>query len=321
VFLGSLRVIRAPPALPLLSTLIPLLFHPLCDALLHTGLPSPKTTAMDFQLIAVLLYTVSAVLSAAVPACEDVETYIFKRQMNSNSTCTTYGVDYQDGGNYFINTNSNEAFTFVSGFQGCNNATAQLSLVNEDTGDQYDCGSVPTVPNNAPQTATCQVQKSQLTSGTYLIITIGNNGVGNPFADERQFMIEAGPQATITEYPTATTPVVATSCKSHRHSLTYITCLPFTSYDIRHPHFNSTEHFDYHRTPDNSNNNRAATSNNNSIRDPHPNSRDHNLRKPNHNSHSRANLSHSKAPMHLHVTKRTNYPKSWKSHSRSRTTL
>jgi hypothetical protein len=179
---------------------------------------------MDFQLIAVLLYAVSAVLSAAVPACEDVEIYIFKRQMNSNSTCTTYGVDYQDGGNYFINTNSNRAFTFVSGFQGCNNATAQLSLVNEDTGDQYDCGSVPTVPNNAPQTATCQVQKSQLTSGTYLIITIGNNGVGNPFADERQFMIEAVPQQTITEYPTATatTPVVVTNCKSQRHDIPYI---------------------------------------------------------------------------------------------------
>jgi hypothetical protein len=277
---------------------------------------------MDFQLLAVLLYTVSAVLSAAVPACEDVETYIFKRQMSSNSTCTTYGVDYQEGGNYFINTNSNEAFTFLSGFDGCNNATAQLSLVNEDTGDQYDCGSVPTVPNNAPQTATCQVQKSQLTSGTYLIITIGNNGVGNPFADERQFMIEAGPQQIVTEYPTATAPVVPTNCKSQRHAITYISCLPFTSNNIRHTHFNNTEHCDHYRSANNPDIDRAATSNNNPTRNLHPNFRDHNQSKlNNHNTHNRTDLPNSKATMHRHVTKRTNIPNLRKPHERSRTTV
>jgi hypothetical protein len=276
---------------------------------------------MDFQLLAVLLYTVSAVLSAAVPACEDVETYIFKRQMSSNSTCTTYGVDYQEGGNYFINTNSNEAFTFVSGFDGCNNATAQLSLVNEDTGDQYDCGSVPTVPDNAPRTATCQVQKSQLTSGTYLIITIGNNGVGNPFADERQFMIEAGPQQIVTEYPTATTPVVAMNCKSQRHAVTYIPCLLLSSNNIRHPHFDNTEHYDHHRSANNANIDRAATSNNNPTRNLHPNFRDHNRnRLDNHNSHNRTDLPHSKATMHLCLTKRTNIPILRKPHQHFRTT-
>jgi hypothetical protein len=179
---------------------------------------SPKMTAMDFRLIAVLLCTASAVLSAAVPNCEDVEVYhIFKRQEHLNSTCSFFGVDFEEGGNYFINTNSQDPFTFLTVFEGCNNATADLSLVNEDTGDQFDCGSVRTVPDNAPMTATCEVSKNQITSGKYLIITIGNNGVGRPFANQREFTIEAGPQQTITETPTAmgtTAPVVASNCKS-----------------------------------------------------------------------------------------------------------
>jgi hypothetical protein len=82
---------------------------------------------------------------------------ITKRQ---NSGCNTYGLDFQDGGNYFINTNSNDSFTFVSSFVGCQNDTASVMLINQNTGDQYDCGSVPTVPDNAPELATCPVLNS-----------------------------------------------------------------------------------------------------------------------------------------------------------------
>jgi hypothetical protein len=133
------------------------------------------------------------------------------------SVCSTSGVNYQDGGDYFINTNSNQAFLIVSTFQGCNNDTADVSLVNESTGDQYDCGSVLTVPNGVPQTATCPILKSQFTSGTFLIITVGNNGNGQPFAYQRQITIRAGTQQTITRYNTATTtitPTVTVNCKS-----------------------------------------------------------------------------------------------------------
>ena len=97
------------------------------------------------------------------------------------------------------------------------NDTADVSLVNESTGDQYDCGSVLTVPNGVPQTATCPILKSQFTSGTYLIITVGNNGDGQPFAYQRQITIRAGTQQTITRYSTATTtitPTITVNCKS-----------------------------------------------------------------------------------------------------------
>lgn len=150
------------------------------------------------------------VSSAAVPE-------IFMRQMNASSVCSTFGVDFQSGGNYFINSNSNESFTFVSKFEGCNDDLPSLMLVNKDTTDQYDCGQVPTVPNDTPQLATCQILKNQLVSGTYLIIVIGNNGNGEPFSYQREFTIQIGPQQTITQYPTVTsttTPIVTTTCKS-----------------------------------------------------------------------------------------------------------
>lgn len=171
---------------------------------------------MFFELLAVLSFFLSTAISAAVPVCGNAVPHVMKRQMNESSVCTTSGVDFQDSGHYFINTNSNDPFTFVSKFEGCNNGTADLQLVNQDTGDQYECGQVPTVPDGAPQTATCPVRKDQLTSGKYLIIAIGNNGNGQPFASHREFTINAGPQQTITEYPvatTTTTPVVVANCK------------------------------------------------------------------------------------------------------------
>lgn len=152
----------------------------------------------------------STAFSAIIPAHEDSLGNVMKRQMNASSVCSTSGVNYQDGGDYFINTNSNQAFQIVSTFQGCNNDT-------ESTGDQYDCGQVLTVPNGFPQTATCLILKSQFISGTYLIITVGNNGNGQPFAYQRQITIRVGTQQTITRYSTATTtiaPTITVNCKS-----------------------------------------------------------------------------------------------------------
>lgn len=168
-------------------------------------------------LLAALSGLFSCVSSVAVPAQDNVATEILKRQMNASSVCTTFGVDFQSGGNYFINSNSNESFTLVSKFEGCNDDLASLMLVNKDTTDQYDCGQVPTVPNDTPQLATCQILKNQLVSGTYLIIAIGNNGNGEPFSYQREFTIQVGPQQTITQYPTVTsttTPIVTTTCTS-----------------------------------------------------------------------------------------------------------
>lgn len=164
---------------------------------------------LSIQLLATFAGLLTGALSAALPAADE-----------AGAVCKTYGVDFQDGGRYFINTNSNESFTFVSKFEGCQNDYASLMLVNKDTSDQWDCGQVPTVPDNTPQLATCQVQKNQLVSGEYLIIAIGNNGNGQPFSYQREFHIDAGPQQTVTAYPTktvTTTPIETTTCKWQCH--------------------------------------------------------------------------------------------------------
>jgi hypothetical protein len=66
------------------------------------------------------------------------------RQDNTNSTCLVYGIDFVEGGSYFINSNSNVDFTTVQQFSGCNNDDASILLVQQSTEDEYECTSVPT---------------------------------------------------------------------------------------------------------------------------------------------------------------------------------
>ena len=101
-----------------------------------------------------------------------------------NSVCNTFGIDFVDGNSYFINTLSNDSFTCVSEFEGCNADVADIMLVLPD-GDELICSEVQTTPDDTPEMSTCPIQKSQMVSGEYLILIMGNNGDGNPFAYER----------------------------------------------------------------------------------------------------------------------------------------
>jgi hypothetical protein len=122
-----------------------------------------------------------------------------KRQQDQDSTCIVYGIDFQNDASYFINNESNEDFTLVTQFEGCrcyrradncwlaadsltgNNDTASILLVNDDTSDEYECTPVPTVPQDTSQLSVCPIKKNQIATGSYSILTIGNNGNGNPF--------------------------------------------------------------------------------------------------------------------------------------------
>jgi glutamine amidotransferase-like uncharacterized protein len=66
------------------------------------------------------------------------------RQDDTNSTCLVYGIDYMDGGSYFIDSSSTSDFTAVQQFDNCNNDTASVLLVQQSTEDEYECSSVPT---------------------------------------------------------------------------------------------------------------------------------------------------------------------------------
>lgn len=168
-------------------------------------------------MLPVTALLVSVAVAASVPhdlsrtaQNPNIAAHLFKRQDNTDSTCYAYGVDFVDGGSYFINTASNASFTCVSEFEGCNNYTADISLVYGGDGTQYDCGSVATVPDDADMMATCGISKSDMVTGNWSILAIGNNGDGNPFAWERDFYLSCGPQQTTTVTPTATYTITTT---------------------------------------------------------------------------------------------------------------
>ncbi|KAK0944686.1 hypothetical protein LTR29_003913 [Friedmanniomyces endolithicus] len=120
------------------------------------------------------------------------------RQDGGDSACSVFGIDFQGGGSYFINSNSNDNFTLVAEFEGCQNDTADIILVNDQTSDEYECSPLPAVPDDTRQMSTCPVLKSQMSSGNWSILTLGNNGNEDPFSYQRDFTLQVGPQQTVT---------------------------------------------------------------------------------------------------------------------------
>ena len=94
-----------------------------------------------------------------------------------------------DEGNYFINSLSNEDFTTVSYFKGCNGGNADVLLVAPEEAEgetEFLCTQIPTTPDEVNQLSTCPIEKSQMQSGHWLLLVIGNNGQGGqPFAWQR----------------------------------------------------------------------------------------------------------------------------------------
>ena len=111
---------------------------------------------------------------------------------NDDSTCYSFGVDFVDDQHYFINTLSSDPFTCVSTFKGCKADVADVLLVDPN-GDEYLCSQVPTTPADTPELSTCPILKSQMITGDYIILVLGNNGDdGDPFAWERGKLLVLG---------------------------------------------------------------------------------------------------------------------------------
>ncbi|CAI6316645.1 unnamed protein product [Periconia digitata] len=129
--------------------------------------------------------------------------------------CLSYGMDFQNGGSYFQNSLSNDNFTFVSQFDGCNSDTCFNVFVNPD-GVQSLCSDTQLTPDDTNQLSTCPDLKSSLSTGDYSVVLFSNNGNGTPIAYQRDFHLSVGPQSTSTFTPTVivtstSTPLVNTT--------------------------------------------------------------------------------------------------------------
>ncbi|EMD91797.1 hypothetical protein COCC4DRAFT_47719 [Bipolaris maydis ATCC 48331] len=132
----------------------------------------------------------------------------------SEGICYSYGVDFVDEGHYFIDSQSTEAFSAVSYFQGCNEDKADVLLVApEDTPGETEflCDEILTTPADENKLSTCPIKKNQMNSGHWLLLVLGNNGKGGqPFAWQRDLYLTVGPQVTTTFTPTVTMSVITT---------------------------------------------------------------------------------------------------------------
>ncbi|KAM0704512.1 hypothetical protein Q7P35_008746 [Cladosporium inversicolor] len=150
------------------------------------------------------MLTSSLLLLASTATSVLASNLLTTRQDSPTSNCSVYGIDFVDGGSYFINSDSTANFTVVQQFSGCNDDEASVLLVQQSTEEEWECTSVPTLPSNTSELSTCPLEKDQMSSGEWTILVIGNNGDGNPFAYERDFSLTVGPQETTTVIRTVT---------------------------------------------------------------------------------------------------------------------
>jgi hypothetical protein len=90
------------------------------------------------------MHSISFWLAAGFATSSAASGLLETRQDDIDSTCLVYGIDYVDGGSYFIDSSSTSDFTAVQQFDNCNNDTASILLVQQSTEDEYECSSVPT---------------------------------------------------------------------------------------------------------------------------------------------------------------------------------
>jgi hypothetical protein len=86
--------------------------------------------------------------------------------------CVSYGIDYANGGAYYIDASSSQYFTFITVFQGCNQESINPILVGPDN-SQYACSTINTTPGGNQVTSTCGIPYSAMKSGNWKIIMSG----------------------------------------------------------------------------------------------------------------------------------------------------
>ncbi|ESZ91589.1 hypothetical protein SBOR_8024 [Sclerotinia borealis F-4128] len=126
----------------------------------------------------------------------------------AKADCASYGIDFQNGASYFINSEDTSNFTSVTQFVGCT-GIADVILVGPDE-NSWLCSDISTQPDNTNMLSTCPLLKNEMYSGKWTIVILGNNGNSSSFAAQRTFDLLVGPQATVIYTPTVNITSVVT---------------------------------------------------------------------------------------------------------------
>ncbi|KAJ8063694.1 hypothetical protein OCU04_007559 [Sclerotinia nivalis] len=147
--------------------------------------------------------------------------------------CASYGIDFQNGASYFINSEDTSNFTSVTQFTGCTD-TADVILVAPDE-NSWLCSDINTQPDNTNMLSTCPLLKSEMYSGSWTIVVLGNNGNSSSFAAQRTFELVVGPQATVTYIPTVNITSVVTPSTTLPTTITEVDSTTLLAVTITEP--------------------------------------------------------------------------------------
>ncbi|KAH8687560.1 hypothetical protein BGZ60DRAFT_522209 [Tricladium varicosporioides] len=120
------------------------------------------------------------------------------------ATCNSYGIDFVDGGSYFIDSSSTANFTFLTDFSGCDSEEITPILVDPNE-DEYFCSQIPTSPDLTSFLSTCPISQNKMFSGSWYVVIEGLE-----FAYVRTFTLTVGVPTTITATPTVTVGLTST---------------------------------------------------------------------------------------------------------------
>ncbi|KAH8839487.1 hypothetical protein MCOR02_002902 [Pyricularia oryzae] len=120
-------------------------------------------------------------------------------------SCTSYGVDYSNGGSYYIDSSSNDYFSFVSEFQGCYRESISPVLIDPDN-NQYACSAIEIGDSGAKVTSLCYIPFSAMRTGQWKLVLAGRQ-----ISTQRTINLKVGPLATTTVTATPTVIVGITS--------------------------------------------------------------------------------------------------------------
>ena len=90
---------------------------------------------------------------AYMPTLLAVAATVLSLSSSALADCLSYGVDYANGGAYYIDGSSNQYFSFITIFQGCSQESISPILVDSDN-NQYACSAISTTPTGAQETST-----------------------------------------------------------------------------------------------------------------------------------------------------------------------